>query len=375
MLVFAIVACFAPASSPEPSPQPTDATPGAPGEDHDKTPISPEDRNPPGSDAPSLSPAEPGSEPDPVTLGLCDGWDTARLDLRSLEAVTPTVADAAALGLTIVRPHRARGHVFSWNLIYPPDAPVAQWSLADAVVAEAGTLNVALLITLYPTADPGPGGGGVVGVGPPSDTEAYQTFVSELVERYDGDGVGDMAGLAIPVRHWEIGNEPTCATEDVPCQIGFVQLVRLTAAAIRVADPDAFVIAGASAPLHVQGGSRNTRAEAVYRYFVDNGGLENTDALNIHLATGMSEVSIDESLDLWHEIAGDQPIWITEMATRSPHDRDRVAPTEAGEATWLTDTLDRAAARNVDHVFWCLAKGDMARFPAVTEAIRDYTAR
>lgn len=42
----------------------------------------------------------------------------------------------------------------------------------------------------------------------PSDWESYQKFVQAIVERYDGDGVSDMPGLKIPVKYWEVMNEP-----------------------------------------------------------------------------------------------------------------------------------------------------------------------
>ncbi len=42
----------------------------------------------------------------------------------------------------------------------------------------------------------------------PSDWEAYQKWVTAIVERYDGDGTNDMPGLKMPVKYWEVLNEP-----------------------------------------------------------------------------------------------------------------------------------------------------------------------
>ncbi len=42
----------------------------------------------------------------------------------------------------------------------------------------------------------------------PADWDAYQRWVSALVERYDGDGKDDMPGLKTPVKYWEVMNEP-----------------------------------------------------------------------------------------------------------------------------------------------------------------------
>jgi hypothetical protein len=42
----------------------------------------------------------------------------------------------------------------------------------------------------------------------PSDWIGYQKWLTALVERYDGDGNSDMPGLEIPVKYYEILNEP-----------------------------------------------------------------------------------------------------------------------------------------------------------------------
>jgi len=41
----------------------------------------------------------------------------------------------------------------------------------------------------------------------PEYRETYAAWVGAVVERYDGDGVDDMAGLLYPIRHYEIGSE------------------------------------------------------------------------------------------------------------------------------------------------------------------------
>lgn len=42
----------------------------------------------------------------------------------------------------------------------------------------------------------------------PCDMAAYESFVTALIERYDGDGFKDMPGLLYPLKHWEVLNEP-----------------------------------------------------------------------------------------------------------------------------------------------------------------------
>lgn len=42
----------------------------------------------------------------------------------------------------------------------------------------------------------------------PNNWNAYKIFLTKLVDRYDGDGKNDMPGLKIPIRAWEVWNEP-----------------------------------------------------------------------------------------------------------------------------------------------------------------------
>lgn len=313
--------------------------------------------------------AVPG--PPHVTVGLCDAWNTPRLEPALLADADAAVAEVAALGVAIARPHRPFGHVFSMNLLWPAQGE-PRWDLADGVVRSAGAVGVSLLATIYPEADPGPHTGGTIHVALPADPVAYAAFVAAMVERYDGDGQADLPDLTSPVRAWEIANEADCAPDDTRCQQDFAALVRMTVDAIRGADPDAFVLAGAAPPLVLDDGSHNDDAEALYRHLDQDGALDLTDALNVHLVTGRTDVGVGDVLDRWAAIVGDRPMWITELATRSVDDVAIVADDEADEAAWLIDAFDQAAARDVDHVFWCTTGGEIGRYPAVTEAIRAY---
>ncbi|HID44067.1 MAG TPA: hypothetical protein EYP30_09930, partial [Archaeoglobaceae archaeon] len=42
----------------------------------------------------------------------------------------------------------------------------------------------------------------------PCNMTDYKNFIRRLVERYDGDGIDDMPSLEIPIKYWEILNEP-----------------------------------------------------------------------------------------------------------------------------------------------------------------------
>ena len=63
-----------------------------------------------------------------------------------------------------------------------------------------------------------------------------------VVERYDGDGVDDMPGLRVPVRAWQVDNEPDALAsgswED------YARLQEITYRAIKEAFPEAKVLMG-----------------------------------------------------------------------------------------------------------------------------------
>ncbi|MBI4613125.1 MAG: alpha/beta fold hydrolase [Planctomycetes bacterium] len=71
--------------------------------------------------------------------------------------------------------------------------------------------------------------------------EAYLRFVKAAVERYDGDGVDDMPGLSVPIRHWQFENEPDIASEDWE---GYAHLHEITYDAIKEACPEARIALG-----------------------------------------------------------------------------------------------------------------------------------
>ncbi len=76
----------------------------------------------------------------------------------------------------------------------------------------------------------------------------YQEFVKAAVERYDGDGGFDMAGLTAPVRRWSYTPENGtyfCPQGDVT---GFATMFQLTADAVHAADPTAEVLLPLNAP-------------------------------------------------------------------------------------------------------------------------------
>lgn len=86
----------------------------------------------------------------------------------------------------------------------------------------------------------------------PLNKAEWAQFVSAVVERYDGDGIDDMQGLAAPIRHYQAANEFTSDTNASGGWTGtnaeLLAYVNTARAAVRQADPNAvFVLGGLAA--------------------------------------------------------------------------------------------------------------------------------
>lgn len=79
----------------------------------------------------------------------------------------------------------------------------------------------------------------------PRDEAAYARFVEAVVERYDGDGAGDMPGLRRGIKYWQVDNEPPHGLSD------YAAFLSLTYDAIKRADPAAKVIIGGVSGLNM----------------------------------------------------------------------------------------------------------------------------
>jgi len=71
----------------------------------------------------------------------------------------------------------------------------------------------------------------------PVDEQKYIAFVKAVVQRYGGKSYA-AAGLAAPIKYWQIGNEPNSL------QSGFADLQRITYTAIKEVCPDCTVLIG-----------------------------------------------------------------------------------------------------------------------------------
>lgn len=210
------------------------------------------------------------------------------------------------------------------------------WFSTDQKVKEFSQMEVYPLVIIDPfanwdqdschleeryIADHGPEKGGKIKVGKPCDMNAYVRFLERAVERYDGDGENDMPGLTIPIKYWEIMNEPSMQGgstggmgEELKFFVGtpqeYLEILKTSYETIKRIDPEAKVAHAGMAG--VQEDFRN-----FWTPIFEAGGANYTDIANIHT------ISTDEQREDLYVIRfkrfikqfglGGKPIWITEV--------------------------------------------------------------
>jgi len=158
----------------------------------------------------------------------------------------------------------------------------------------------------------------------PNDWVAYQEWVTKMVERYDGDGVDDMPSLTIPIKYWEVMNEPDLnyGNDNPPPDSGsslnfymqgpdeYGDLLIKTSKAIKTADSEAkILIAGAA------GG--DTRMLNFYRrVFTNAETLTAFDISNVHCISNDRQTH-DFNVGAYKKMLTDagvppKTIWVTE---------------------------------------------------------------
>lgn len=185
----------------------------------------------------------------------------------------------------------------------------------------------------------------------PADEAAYAAWVRAAVERYDGDGADDMPGLKVAAKHWQVDNEPPRGRE------GYADLVRITAKAIKEADPEATVLIGGLMQLPL--GRLGTQAyEREYLPILKELNGEGFDIFDMHWFGNVGEwkefpgVLARVKQDLKQSGFGDAPIWITEMGTYCNQPRSMPRQTEREQAAEMVKRHVVALHGGVEKVFW-----------------------
>lgn len=214
--------------------------------------------------------------------------------------------------------------IFSWNLMEPEKGKY-DWKLQDDTVRFTQQYNLNLVADIQPYADwdqkkcrkklfeeakPG-----IPSYGPyrqkPCDMDDYRNFVMRLVERYDGDGLGDMPGLKIPIKHWEVMNEvsdqgPLTDNTFIGTAQEYVEILKATFGAIKKADSRAKILQGGVAEL-------SPGQIGFWDTFIENGGGKYFDIANIHaVRTRIRNFYAKEFKKYLAKHNLNRPFWITE---------------------------------------------------------------
>ncbi len=152
----------------------------------------------------------------------------------------------------------------------------------------------------------------------PHDWPAYKKWVMAVVERYDGDGKLDMPGLEIPIKYWEVMNEPDLVGpedfEESRLEFyredpqAYAKLLIQTYQAIKEADPEAFVlIAGAA-------GGGGWSLDFYREVFKNSDTQDAFDIANVHCISNddYQSFNVEPYQEMLEEFGIEKPIWVTE---------------------------------------------------------------
>lgn len=335
--------------TPQPSPQAT-PPPASPSPDLTAEPAPSPSPSPSPSASPSPSPAPQLAIPADIEESNF-GFLTAAFDLRAL----------AEMGIRWDRPHPGP---FVWGNVETTPGHY-DWTEIDDYITDSQSGGFGILATVWPFAKwdqakwdsqlPGSTGSELVfewEIGrsrrKPYDMDAYRDFVAALVERYDGDGIDDMPGLQIPIKHWEAGNEPSMqegfntffhgSSED------YLEILKATSEAVREADPEAHV-------LHAGMAGMDPGMVSFWEPIFERG-RDYFDIANIHSIGASDELNVPEFAELLTEYGIDKPIWVTEAQHRSGRTFDGRDISAEEHARIMVTSYVLAFSQGVDKIFY-----------------------
>ncbi len=197
-----------------------------------------------------------------------------------------------------------------------------------------------------PTTKSGPGGPQPT-KGKPCDMDAYRNFVTRLVERYDGDGIDDMPGLTVPIKHWELMNEPEFQTEPIYFQgtpAEYAEVLKATYETIKKVDPEAYIVQGGMAGMM-------TESAAWWQGVFDAGGGQYMDIMNMHSIGHGEHLNIPAFKQLLaRNNLQNKPIWVTEVQYQQAHQTQNY--TNEDFAKILARSYIFALANGIEKLFY-----------------------
>jgi len=316
----------------------------------EETTTEPEETDPQEQEDPEEQ-GETNPDPQPVMLNITHEYrHFGFMHPEHLEEMTD-------LGIYWQRPHPGP---FVWGLIEKEQGSY-DWSEVDAEVQRSQEYQINIIATIWPFADWDQEVCNTrlssmetkmfreIGEyrGKPCDMEVYSAFVSAVVERYDGDGVDDMPGLTMPIKYWEVSNEPSMQ-EDLVFFTGtpeeYHEILETTYNAVKQADPNAIVVQGGMSGLH---GDSTDFWDSV----LADGGADYFDIANIHSIGQSSEnLMASEYRDYLASFEIEKPFWVTEAQYGNKMEKDQ--PTGEEWAFFITKSYVRAYSGGAEKIFY-----------------------
>lgn len=180
----------------------------------------------------------------------------------------------------------------------------------------------------------------------------YANFVKAAVERYDGDGINDMAGLKSPVKYWQFENEPVShinKTGEKPQPNydweGFSELMKITYESIKSADSSARVLIAGTVDAEPQ---RQNILDNFWLPLIGNLNGKYVDIFDIHWFSKWQDsyAFYNQFKNKMNQSGFSQtPVWITENGSSSKDGEDV-------QAKDLVKRMVYPLSYGVKKVFW-----------------------
>ncbi len=146
----------------------------------------------------------------------------------------------------------------------------------------------------------------------PNDMDAYKEFLRRLVERYDGDGINDMPELKIPIKNYEILNEPEMQSEELTFFVGneidYFEVLKESYITIKESCTDCQV-------LHAGCAGSQEKFLSFWEKIFEMGGNNYFDIANIHYINSgdLQTLNVKPFAELLDRYNIKKPIWVTEV--------------------------------------------------------------
>ncbi len=208
---------------------------------------------------------------------------------------------------------------------------------------------------------------------PPDEThnglQAWYNFVKACVERYDGDGIDDMPGLKMPIKYWEVVNEPG---ERVMKGYGtfedWQRVIKIAYRAAHEADPDCKIVGPGVTRMCEDSTGMPIIVRRMEEMLSDSVGSHYLDVISFHCYHGIIALTPAEYFAIYDTLllkvidkyAPGKPIWITEVGWRGhkpkKHAKDHIITWDT-VAVYYVQFCDELLKRDrIEKVFFFCAR-------------------